>query len=539
MTKTETPGKKWWDGACVYQIYLRSFYDTNGDGVGDLRGVIEKLDYLAGDEDSLGVNAIWVSPFYPSPMADFGYDVSDYCAVDPAFGTMADFDELVQRAHEQDIRIIIDFIPNHSSDHHPWFKQSRSSRDNPKRDWYIWRDGKNGQPPNNWVSAFKGSAWQLDKPSGQYYLHTFLKEQPDLNWDNPEVRQAMCSSMRFWLDKGVDGFRVDAVNWLSKDKHFKNDPVNPKYKAGQDSYHKLLHHFSREGSQLFNYLNDMVDVCGEYDERFMITEAYPDIDDSRNYYSNYYRHLHHNICAPFNFEAIESPWDAQAYLLFINRLQRALLPGQISIYVMGNHDKPRLASRLGRQTARSAAMLLLTLPGMPFMYYGDELGLRNVSLKSSSVKDPYASARTAGRPESRTPMQWSSQTNSGFSQVKPWLPVSEDYADYNAASEAANPESFLNLYKTLVRLRNNTPAIKHGSYEPIDLADRAMGFIRRAGDSQYIVVINFSAEPIKLTSAKLQGRVLLSSYLDSFDLPAVQRRLSLRPHEGVVISAPS
>ncbi len=536
MTKTEILGRKWWSGACVYQVYLRSFYDSNGDGVGDLRGLIEKLDYLAGSEDSLGVNAIWISPFYPSPMADFGYDVADYCSVDPSYGALNDFDELITKAHQRDIRVIVDFVPNHTSDQHQWFKQSKSSRYDSKRDWYVWRDGKKGKPPNNWISSFGGSAWEFDKTTGQYYLHTFLKEQPDLNWDNHDVHLAMLSNMRFWLDRGVDGFRVDAVSWLSKDKQFKDDPLNPDYKPKDDPNFKLLHHFSREGPKLFNYLNEMIDVCAEYDNRFMITEAYPDSDDSRNYYSKYYNHLHHNICAPFNFEAIELAWDARAYRIFINRLQKSILPGQTPIYVMGNHDKPRLASRLGDETARAAAMLLLTLPGMSFIYYGEELGMENAAINPGSINDPYATAKNPGRPQSRTPMQWSPETNAGFSKGQPWLPLSQGYTEKNVHKQMTNPNSFLNLYKTLIRLRTNTPAFKLGSYESLDFGDQTLGFKRKLDKSEFLIIINFSSQPHIVSSNKIGGRLLLSNYLDILDLPTIERHLSLRPNEGVVIS---
>lgn len=529
--------KDWWHGSVFYHIYPRSFYDINNDGVGDLAGIIDKLDYLAGQPDSLGVNAIWLSPFYPSPMADFGYDVSDYRGVDGVYGKIEDFDRLISEAHARGIRVIIDFVPNHTSSEHPWFLESKGSKDNPKRDWYVWRDGRENKEPNNWLSVFGGSAWEFDAPSGQYYMHTFLKEQPDLNWDNPKVREAMKDNMRFWLEKGVDGFRVDAVSWLSKDSQMRDEPLNPHYReAIDDPFKKLIHSFSTEGDKLFDYLNELVEICTQYGERFMITEAYPETDDEISHYIKYYDMLEYAVCAPFNFECITFPWDAPTYRGFIDLFQEALLPGQPPIYNMGNHDKSRLATRIGRDAARAAAVLLLTLPGIPFIYYGDEIGMLDTKIPPEELKDPFAREGKSRDPE-RTPMQWDDSQYAGFSSARPWLPVSDDHQQHNVKRELSDPRSFLNLYKALLRIRTGSEALKHGSYRSLDLGSDVFGFVRDLDLERYTIVLNFSNEPKEIHSRALKGQVILSSKMDNPSPNKVNQALRLRPNEGVIILA--
>jgi len=534
-----TNKRKWWHGATVYHIYPRSFYDANGDGIGDLKGVIRKLDYLNGTPDSLGVNAIWISPFYPSPMADFGYDVSDYYDIDPLFGTLHDFEVLVTEAHKRDIRVIIDFVPNHTSIKHPWFSESSESVDSPKRDWYIWRDPQaDGTPPNNWQSVFGGPAWEIDEKTGQYYLHTFLKEQPDLNWDNPEVREEMKRVIRFWLDLGVDGLRVDAVSWLSKDAKFRDDPLNPNYREGvDDPYHTLVHSFSSIGPHLFDYLNEIIDTAAEFDDRFVITEAYPDSAGDINHYLHFYGKIRLDICAPFNFECLSLPWDASTYRGFIDIYQQALLPGQPAVYNMGNHDKTRLATRIGPNAARTAAMMLMTLPGMPFIYYGDELGMQDVHVEKDKVKDPFAAPDGTGRDVVRTPMQWSAARHSGFSQNEPWLPIGKQYRQFNVVTETEDPQSLLSLYKKLLRIRNNVQTIKYGSYWSLNLGDNLFGFVRENDMERYLVILNFSDQEAVAVSKAIRGIIRLSTYLDKAQYSRVYGGVKLRPHEGVIIEA--
>src|SRR6266550_674772 len=323
--------RQWYQSAVVYQIYLRSFYDTNGDGVGDLPGVLKKLDYLRGGPNSLGVDAIWLSPFYPSPMADFGYEVADYCDVDPVFGTLDDFKRLLDGAHRRELKIIIDFVLNHTSDQHPWFKESRASRDNPKRDWYVWRSPKaDGSPPNNWQSAFGGSAWAYHKPTGQYYLHSFLAQQPDLNWESPKVRAAMKQVVKFWCDLGVDGLRIDAASWLAKDPAFRDDPPNPHYRSQVDSpYRALRHTHSKRGPQLYTYLNEIADEVSKYTGRFMIIETYPHRWNNTEAYDQFYKQVNPQVSAPFNFEGVFAPWLAHSFRAFTDRFQTSLQDGYV------------------------------------------------------------------------------------------------------------------------------------------------------------------------------------------------------------------
>jgi len=528
--------KDWWHGAVVYQVYPRSFLDSDGDGIGDLRGIINKLDYLAGGAGSLGVDAIWISPFYSSPMADFGYDIADYYTVDAVFGTNEDFDELLKQAHERDIRVVVDFVPNHTSSQHPWFLESRSSKDNPKRDWYTWRDGRpEGGAPNNWESPFGESVWELDALTGQYYLHTFLKQQPDLNWDNPEVRRAMHEVAKFWLDKGADGLRVDAVSWLSKDPEFKDDLPNPHYVAGKDDpYSALLHNFSVRGPRLFDYLNELAELCASYGNRFMFTEAYPEVKGDISLYLKYYENLRYDICAPMNFEFISLPWEAQAYKEFIDSFQEALLPGQTPIYNMGNHDQPRLASRIGPEAARTAAMLLLMLPGMAFIYYGDELGMTNSALPADKLQDPFVGVDGSSRDIARTPMQWSSENNTGFSASEPWLPVTPNYVDLNVGSERGDHKSLLNLYKALLKIHNDSDAAKHGSYRSLDVGPDVYAFVRENEDQRITTVLNFSDKNVDVPSTALKGSLLLSTYLDNGSAE-VHDDVKLRPYEGIII----
>ncbi|MGH7157440.1 MAG: alpha-amylase family glycosyl hydrolase, partial [Candidatus Saccharimonadales bacterium] len=533
--------QKWWEGAVAYQIYPKSFLDTNGDGTGDLNGIINRLDYLAGREDSLGVDAVWISPFYPSPMVDSGYDVSDFKDVDPAMGNMGDFDRLIDEAHSRDLKVIIDLIPNHTSDQHPWFAEARSSRDNPKRDWYVWHNDRDGKEPNNWVSVFGGPAWQFDEQTGQYYLHSFSKEQPDLNWQNPEVRRQMLGIVDYWLDKGVDGLRVDAVAWLSKDPRFTDDPPNPNYEQGTDPYNKLIHSYSCGGPELFNYLNEIAALCAKRGDRFMITESYPDtpssVQEQTWHYVQFYENLDYRYCAPFNFEFISSEWDAKTYRQLIDSFQAALLPGWPQVYAMGNHDKPRLASRLGKPAARTAATLLLSLPGLPFIYYGDEIGMTDVAEVSSSDGDPAAAQVGFDRQSVRTPMQWSTQVNAGFSQGEPWLPAAKGYKEINAAAEGDDPKSDLSLYKQLLKLRRGSPALSIGDCQALDLGEDVLAYSRNHEKDKKLVLLNFSETPTILESPRIAGKLVLSNYLDNQQPAKVSGRIELRANEAVIIDS--
>jgi alpha-glucosidase len=528
----------WFRNAVLYQIYPRSFYDHNNDGIGDLKGIIEKLHYLKGDDDSIDIDVIWISPIFPSPMADFGYDVSNYQEVDPLFGNLDDFNQLVMAAHERGIKLFIDFIPNHTSDQHRWFQESRRSRDDPHRHWYTWRDPKDdGGPPNNWISVFGGPAWEFDEHTGQYYLHSFLKQQPDLNWENVEVRIAIKEAMCFWLELGVDGFRMDAVYWTSKDPDFRDDPVNKQYEDGTNPYFNLIHRYSKEGSKLYDYMSELADTLKCYKDKFMIIEASPEHGDINKSYMNLYERVDASVSAPFNFEGLNTPWNAKAFQTFIDSFQSGMHPSYVPVYCLGNHDQPRLASRLGIRQARSAAVLQLSLPGMPVIYYGDELGMTDVVIGPEDIRDTFelrVPGKGLGRDPERSPMQWNTSKNAGFSNTKPWLPIGSDYEKVNVDYESRDPYSSLQLYKRLLTLRKKYTVLRQGSYESISLHENVYCFKRAIPNEVTITVINFSDEPIKLVHNILHGKLLLSSNLDIFD-QKLTGKLILRPHEAVIV----
>jgi glycosidase len=460
-------GHEWWQTAVVYQIYPRSFKDTTGNGVGDLQGVIEEMDYLS---DTLGVDAFWLSPFYPSPMADFGYDVSDYRDVHPLFGDLATFDRLVARAHESGLKVIIDFVPNHTSDQHSWFIESRSSRENPRRDWYVWRDPKpDGSPPNNWLSVFGGSAWELDDRTGQYYLHSFLKEQPELDWRNPVVREALKEVMRFWLDRNVDGFRIDTVLFLMKDPAERDNPPNV---GGPRHLHKPLGAYD---AQVHEHDQGHPDVHQVFRE-----VRASDLDE---------------LNMPTNFGLLEAPWTAMGVRRVVDGVEAAVPHGAWPNYVLGSHDDPRLATRLGGHGSRQAAVLLLTLRGSPTLYCGDELGMRDAEIPPEKRQDPWSLTEPSlGRDGCRTPMRWSADPGAGFTSAdEPWLPVGDDYAERNVRSQLVDPGSHLNLYRRLLALRRDLAALRTGSYRPLDPVPReCFAFERAQGTERVLVAINFS-----------------------------------------------
>ena len=526
----------WLHGAVIYQIYPRSFYDTKGTGVGSIQGIIDKLDYIGGTPDSLGVTAIWISPIYKSPMADFGYDISDYTDIDPIFGTIRDIDVLVAEAHKRGIKVILDFVPNHTSDEHPWFVESRSSLENPKRDWYVWHDSKaDGSVPNNWLSVFGGSAWEISEETGQYYLHSFLAKQPDLNWDNPEVREAIKTVMRFWLDKGIDGFRMDSVDWISKDAQFRDDPVNAfaiDKKTGFD-YESLRHTYSREGPYLYEWLDEVAEVLTGYDECFMINEAHPETDDRVAGYLQYYERTNPLLSAPFNFEGIYMPWEALAFRNFVNSFQSSMKSDYTPIYTVGNHDESRVGSRIGLAAARTAAVMLLTLPGVAFVYYGEEIGMTDVAIPESQLQDPFLGLKHGRDPE-RTPMQWNNTANAGFTTGMPWLPVAPDYLKVNVAREAADHGSILTLYKLLIAMRSHSDTLRYGTYMPIESSAAVFAYRRVHTSGDLVILLNFTASAQDVSVADLHGVVTISTHMDAVR-EEVHEQLKLRPNEGVVI----
>jgi alpha-glucosidase len=542
--------KRWPEGAIVYQIYPRSFHDSNADGIGDIPGVTAKLNYLK----SFGVNAIWLSPFYPSPMADFGYDVADYCDVDPIFGTLSDMDDLIAQAHRKKIRIMVDLVPNHSSDEHVWFRQSRQSREGKFADWYIWQDPKgydkkkNPIPPNNWLDIFTGdSAWQWEPARQQFYLHSFDVHQPDLNWSNQEVRDGIKDAMRFWLDRGVDGFRVDAVRFMGKDPSFKDNPKNPKWKKDHGSkYNSLIHKNSQGWPQLYSYLNEMAAVLKEpkyrRTPRFMVTESYPDTHEPVEEYLAFYQGMDPEVAAPFIFEGLGLPWSKEPWRKFLDKFHAALDDfDQLCIpsYAFGNHDQWRLATRRGEARARAAAVLLLTLPGMAFIYNGEEIGMKNGHIPEHLVQDPGA-ADGGGRDPERTPLQWAPTRNAGFSEAHTtWLPVADDYPTRNVESESRDPHSFLSLYRRLGKLRNGSNALKRGKFDLVHTkSEHVLVFTRSKGLKQHIIALNFSEDPatVKLPKTVGIGRLQASSAPDSQVKKVKDNTLHLHAYEAVVLA---
>ncbi|WP_020186679.1 alpha-amylase family glycosyl hydrolase [Methylopila sp. 73B] len=523
---TDTP---WWKSAAIYQVYPRSFQDTDGDGVGDLEGIRSRLGHLV----ELGVDALWISPIYPSPMADFGYDVADYCGVDPIFGSLADVDRLIAEAHARGLKLILDFVPNHSSDRHPWFVDSRSGRNAPKRDWYIWRDpAPGGGPPNNWVSNFGGPAWTYDEASGQYYHHAFLSEQPDLNWRNPEVRAAMIDALRFWLDRGVDGFRVDVLWHLIKDIDFRDNPPNPDYGPGMPEIARVLQVHSADQPEAIEVTRELRATLDAYPgDRVLIGELYLPFERLMAYYGPDLT----GAQLPFNFHLILAPWNARGLARLIADYEQALPPGGWPNWVLGNHDQTRVASRLGRAQARVAAMLLLTLRGTPTLYYGDEIGLMDGVVPPEALRDPWALREpgVGGRDPCRTPMPWDDGPNAGFSTAAPWLPLG-DGAPRNVAAEAADPRSMLALHRRLLALRRAAPALALGTYEAVAAEGDLLAYRRQDGEARLLVVLNLGPRPATF-EAGAPTRTLLSTHLDR-EGPEPAGALALRADEGLVLA---
>jgi oligo-1,6-glucosidase/alpha-glucosidase len=515
----------WWERGVIYQVYPRSFQDSDGDGVGDLRGIDRRLDYLAG----LGIDAIWLSPIFPSPMADFGYDVADYIGIDPLFGTIEDFDRLLAETHARGLKLMLDFVPNHSSDQHPWFVESRSSRQSPKRDWYIWRDpAPDGGPPNNWISDFGGSSWEWDEATGQFYLHAFLKEQPDLNWRNPEVRQAMLDVMRFWFDRGVDGFRIDVLWHCIKAEGLPDNPVNPDYRPEMGEKLKVLQTHSTHQPEIHELAADFRQLADAYGERLLVGEIVLPLEELMTYYGGERAGVH----LPFNFQLVEAPWDAAVLRRMIGDYEAALPPGGWPNWVIASHDYPRIAAKLGEAQARVAAMLLLTLRGTPTLYQGDELGIGKVGIPPDRVRDPKELREPGiglGRDPSRTPMAWDSSPHGGFTAGEPWLPLHADWPGRNAAAQEGDPGSMLSLYRDLLRLRRAEPALSIGALHLDQGSDHVLSYRRSHGSSRLQILLNLSGTERQRPDGATPGEMLLST------LGSAPPDGWLRPDEGVIL----
>jgi alpha-glucosidase len=509
----------WWKRAVFYQIYPRSFQDTNGDGIGDLPGIIDRLDYLNdGSRRSLGIDAIWLSPTFPSPMADFGYDVADYCDVHPDFGDLATMDRLIDACHRRGLRLLLDFVPNHTSDRHPWFIESRVSRDNPRRDWYFWRDPRPDESlPNNWLSVFGGPAWELDARTGQYYLHTFLKEQPDLNWRNPNVVQAMHDVLRFWMRRGIDGFRIDVMGMVVKHPALEDNPPNPHYVPGaMPEDHALLSVNTMNYPDVFDAVEGIRAVLDEFPGRVAVGEVFGAADVIAQYHG---RDDLNGLHLAFNFQLVArgariTPWDAGEIRGVVSTLETILPVGAQPCYALNNHDQPRFASRhdadgLGQVRARAAPLLLLGLRSTPFIYYGEEIGMPNVHVPEELARDP-ARFRHIGRDPERTPMQWDRSRGRGFTSGRPWLPFGP--LDTDVASQDGDPGSLLELYRRAIWTRRAEPSLQSGSFQELDSPHDTFVFERRvAGARPVLVALNTARDARTVPVPPGYSGVLLAS----------------------------
>ena len=527
----------WWDDGVIYQIYPRSFEDSNEDGIGDINGITNQLDYLNdGTSKSLGVDAIWISPFFVSPMKDFGYDISDYRDIDPIFGNMGDFKRLLTEAHKRNIHIIIDLVLNHTSDEHPWFKESRKDKVNPKADWYIWHKGIKGKRPNNWFSQFElKNAWWYDSDRKEFYLGTFTRNQPELNWRNEDLRKEMFDTLRFWLDMGVDGFRLDVINWFIKDEQFRSNP----YTLNSPDFQN--HIYDRNRPETIEICREFRKITDSYHEKMMVGEVFT---DNAKISASYYGGKNDGLHMAFNFNFLFQPWNAKKiYKSIINwysNLPRDAWPN----FTFSNHDNLRhiLRYRQGKWTgarARVAATLILTLRGTPFIYYGEEIGMTGGKLKRRDMKDPL-SIKTwpllkYRRDLARTPMQWDDRKNSGFSQVKPWLPVDEGYLLNNVKLQEDMEDSLLKFYKKLIWERKAHTALQRGSIKFFEeYLPKTLVYLREDELEKVYIFLNFTSREVDIENMKIEKtkeeKLVLGNYKE------LNSKINLKPYETLIIA---
>lgn len=539
----QTKDSAWWRSTTVYQIYPRSFFDTNGDGVGDLQGIIDKLDYI----QQLGFETIWISPFFLSPQQDFGYDISDYYAIAPEYGDKDLCEKLIEETHRRGMKIVFDLVMNHTSLQHTWFQQSRSSRDNPKADWYVWRDGKGRggkKPPSNWKAMIGGNGWHYDSLRQQYYWASFLPFQPDLNYRNPAVKQAMLKVVRYWLAKGVDGFRLDIFNALYEDSLFRDNPFCFRLLPSEDNpngfFQRTKYTLNQEESFLF--AGELRKVLDEFDtpERFLVGEVFGDTATLKKYCNHQGENGLHTV---FLFETLSTPFKAKALRHLVEKFEAAFSEPFQPTYVFSNHDRIRSITRLGAsvEKAKLLALFQFTARGVPFTYYGEELGIPRTEIPMKQGKDPLAerykwmpqflvnlSGESLNRDECRTPMLWNDNANAGFCAIgaMPWLPVAENYADINAARQANDSASLLNFYRRTIALRKKTTALQQGGLLLADAycTKRIFAYYRIAENEKYLVLLNMSKRKI---TAPVAGEVLLTTHPEN-----TQARLM--PYEGRV-----
>ena len=513
----------WWRDGVIYQIYPRSFNDTNGNGLGDIAGITARLDYLA----KLGVDALWLSPFYPTPDADFGYEISNHVDVDPRFGTLEDFDKLVEESHKKGIRIILDLVLNHVSDQHPWFLESRVDDTNPKHDWFLWQD----KIPNNWESVFGGKAWTFDEKRGQYYYHMFVKEQPDVNWRKPEVRKAQMDVLRFWLERGIDGFRLDVYNVYFKDDQLRNNPT----KWGRRAFERQHHIYDGDQPEMESVLEEMRGILNEYPERYAVGETFFATREKIIRYNS-----EDKLHAAFDFEYLWSKYKPEKFLKAIENWESLAEKANIfPNYVLSNHDTPRPATRYakGEDDARTKIVMamLLTMRGTPFLYYGEEIGMRDISLKRSEIMDPPGIKYwpfNKGRDGCRSPMQWDDSENAGFSNTKPWLPVHQNYKKRNVATQQKDANSVFNFTRKLIALRKEYKTLRQGEILQLkDMPKDVMAYLRKSDEEEIMVLLNFSKKKKKIILPKSTWEIFFSETRENLE----GSELLLSSHEVLLL----
>jgi len=520
----------WWRGAVIYQIYPRSFLDTDGDGVGDLPGIIERLDYVA----SLGVDAIWIAPFFRSPMADFGYDIADYRDVDPLFGTLEDFDRLLGKAHGLGLKVMIDQVLSHTSIEHAWFKESRESLDNPRADWYVWADARaDGSAPNNWLSLFGGSAWQWEPRRGQYYLHNFLSSQPDLNFHNPQVRAAALDSVRFWLDKGVDGVRLDAINFCFHDRQLRDNPPKPKAQrvgrgfSADNPYAFQYHYYNNTQPENLAFLGELRALMDRYPDIAALGEI--SSEDSLATMAEYTRDR--RLHMGYSFELLTDDFSVAHIRGTVQKLESQMTEGW-PCWAISNHDVERVLTRWGRGQASAQLANLLTamvcsLRGSVCVYQGEELGLTEAELPYESLQDPYGIAfwpQFKGRDGCRTPMPWNDEAHAGFSRGTPWLPVPQEHLELAVLHQESVPHSVLNGFRAFMHWRKSQPALRWGEIRFFDTPEPVLAFTRSLAGDTVLVVFNLADHSVEVSlpvlgsSRRLNGHGLAQGNVDANQL---------------------
>jgi alpha-glucosidase len=525
----------WWQEGAIYQIYPRSYKDTTGNGIGDLQGILQKLDYI----QELGVDALWLSPVTPSPDVDFGYDVSDYTDIDPKYGSLLDFEKLIANAERRGIKVIMDMVLNHTSDQHAWFQQSKISQDNAYHDWYIWADAASRRKaPNNWQSVFGGKAWEWEETRDQFYYHMFYKEQPDLNWRNPKARAALMDVLRFWLDKGVKGFRLDVFNVYLKDKFLRDNPTKP---FGIRPFDRQNHEYDIDQPELMDALHEIRKVLDGYQETYIIGETFLSTPDKAASYSGA-RKLHQT----FNFKFLECAYSPSQFAQSILDWETSLGDDAWPNYVLNNHDVKRSASRYGigedDKRLKVLAAMMLTLRGTPFIYYGEEIGMREKNLRRKEIRDPIGKRYWPffkGRDGCRTPMQWSDELNAGFSSEEPWLPIHENFPNRNVAIQNEDPESLLNFYRQLLALRRETDALNRGEMRLLEgMPKGILAYERIYTVSEAFVLLNFRKANITcdLSKEKKVFQKVLSSVDGLYRNQAISK-VHLKPDEALVLTS--